>query len=693
MSFKDYSKNLRQIDDEILNANFWNNLNQIQSYCKGILKYFGKENSLKIDLSNNVVLVSKKNKDSENFTITIPRMSVVFASEGDRKKQIYMRSILLRHELAHIIFTNFNNFTLAKKELHAFANVIEDIRIEHYFGKTLKGSIKGFKDLRTVLYNNNKISIETTDANFDTFLFYMQNIFLRKTFHLTPAVLEYQNILKGYENIVYLPADEYYQKINELYSRAKLLLPKQNINKDSSSKEEEPNNSSDSEEEPNNSSDSEEEPDDGSDSEEEESNENSSKEEEEDDLSEIENIIGDSKTLDDVNIKMTEESFLTLNNIKDMDFNENDFSGAIEINLANLAKYCTKLPSLSVKSGLSFYQQIVRNHQAVISDCVRFMKLKIRNRTYNKQLNFQSEGNLDQTNLKEIVINKSNPKAFYRNLVKIESGSRIHIVIDISYSMNSNQIRLALSSAIIVAEVCKRLNIDYGIQFFTNPESYWKIKRSKQDKISISEIKKIFIGTTSHEKVFIDFDLPGQYLQYEKLSEITNISNPIKFFNIQGYGGCLYTIKDINDKHKITHDIIMGNLISNIPKIKRSISRGTPEFESILRIYKNNKYTKRNILFVINDGCFDERFSTAIKKKIKKEIDSFNNIKNNKENAVEIIIYKKLITKMRENGWRVYGIGILSDLGLLYIGLDKFMVIKNAEEIIKTFSKKLREIF
>ena len=48
---------------------------------------------------------------------------------------------------------------------------------------------------------------------------------------------------------------------------------------------------------------------------------------------------------------------------------------------------------------------------------------------------------------------------------------------------------------------------------------------------------------------------------------------------------------------------------------------------------------------------------------------------------------------MREENWRVYGIGIQADKGLEYIGAKHFMVLNDSDEISKHFSKKLREIF
>jgi hypothetical protein len=52
-----------------------------------------------------------------------------------------------------------------------------------------------------------------------------------------------------------------------------------------------------------------------------------------------------------------------------------------------------------------------------------------------------------------------------------------------------------------------------------------------------------------------------------------------------------------------------------------------------------------------------------------------------------------MIDKMRTAGWKVYGIGIRNDSGKRYIGKDKFIKISNAQDLIQTFAKQLRQVF
>ena len=974
---KENAVKLRNIDPEFLNADFWNDENKIKSYCQAILKYFGKENNNIVIQFSKDIAKAGQNASGSQGCIILPQMPVVFQNDEERYKQIYMRSIILKHELSHLLFTDYK-WQYSSEHPQGFPSVvnwIDDIRIEYQFSQTLKGSYRSFRELRYVIFRNNKIDIENSDPNPEIFCAYVHYRLMGFKFDNTPIIQFYEKHFSGFENIIYLNDEEYKIRLRDFYDVAmsikpddpeipeipeedfpKIENPTENENRDDSdtpdhdpsvdydidddemqnslpqeSEDGQPEESEDGEESENSEREfsdvedlenfiedqfqkeygeelepSDEEKSDGSESEgsESEGSEDEGSEDEESETEKTEEEISDNletggsgnskKITSDIEVEdddaleqelkdndISEESFeeldqmisedikslddlakdlvdtqVSLRNFEDLNFYESDFPGAIELNLIDICKVFktraqsrTALPKLDLPKGLTIYRQVVQKNQKVISECIRFLKLKVQHRTFNRKINFQEEGLLDQTNLKEVVINRSNPRAFYRNVEKIESKSRMHILMDASGSMNRSQISICIENAIILTEVAKALDLDLGIHFFTSGLPHLKFNKQITKKLSPIDLKNAFKKIIDRVKVRVTIDGSYWNTQMIPLRQFNGDTIDISGIDIDTTDkpGTIVTIKEIVEKHNKNIEIALGNLFDQVNRFVNNFHGGTPEFECVTQVFRDNINTEKNIMFIINDGQYDDSFIKNIKTdhdhnrrgivnafeyfsetstidavEVLKEFDfqferlkiGFQNIKNNDsfkksilnrlyfgdklnssnvdkyidasialcedelfpvirkgivnmankigiikgghqyevtaknlfmEEAKQIndsriiinpghltindgylflnignwivddvtkrilfaisdivsqtyspanIAYTKIIERMRNiKNWKIYGIGIASEMGLRYIGSDKFMVIKSESEMSTTFSKKLREIF
>jgi hypothetical protein len=853
------SKQLTIINKDLLNEAFWRDESQIATYCHNIIKYCNIESTLVRISFHNASTASvnlQPYSGTKIYSITLPVFPILNLSDNEKVKQIYLRSILLRHELGHVLYSDWGLIPKGDQQLHYFYNWAEDARIEHKIAKTFLGMRRAFRELDKIFFKNSKEEIENGDININNFSNYCQQVLKGYKFKNTPAVKVYSICLTDGKEILDFSEKRFNKIINEAYEAFIKMLPsipelKANLQPQQEEEQgEESEENSNTEEESDNSSeesDSEEEGTEGDSKQSKESDEESEEsegseqpelapsskgsqapaegpgDEEETELSETEQLLGDAiedmKSIQDLaNEIIATESPVTIDNFMEQyEFNEKDFRGALKVNLPYAAKYFRGLPKTNRKEGSAQYRRIIHEYNNVITDCVRFLKLKIQHRTYTRNLNFREEGLLDQSNLKEIVINKQSPRAFYQTINKIDPKSHIHIVIDISGSMQPEQIYLCMINSTILYEVCKRLDIPCSIMLFTSGCPGFTIKEEYAGKLSISQLKRVFCGDINHIQS-----------NGTPLSALTGITGN----NIHSDGvipATLYFIKNINEQFAPAIEKMLGSFTSayfqsNHYRHHRrggnpfsSLSGGTPEFESVKQIFEEFKKLNKNILFILNDGAFadflpekvnqniirvqsvfshyrvtmgdpsmaytfdrilqylnniDANHSTihsAIKSsqsgymssdtdkvavtaeslmvvieemkqaiKMMKEYVSgdsltFNpaiirvqeksttvNIETTEytktgitsrflsgfyntidyyirncehQNNPDMVVYKKMIDKMRTAGWKVYGIGIRNDLGKRYIGKDKFIKISNAQDLIQTFAKQLRQVF
>jgi len=92
------------ISRELSNIDFWTNEQKIANYCLSILKYFGKEKAeVSVKFGNGCFEV--QSRAGQKFYIEVPTIPMCKTPES-YQKQIIARSIVLRHELGHALFTH-----------------------------------------------------------------------------------------------------------------------------------------------------------------------------------------------------------------------------------------------------------------------------------------------------------------------------------------------------------------------------------------------------------------------------------------------------------------------------------------------------------------------------------------------------------------------------------------------------------
>lgn len=852
---------LSAIDNNLLNIDFWKDISKIKQYCNTIVNFFNIQDiNINISFSENIACVSIPiNNNYKEYTIYLPAIQAFFLQQDEKIKQIIARGIFLRHELAHIIFSDIKWLNSKSNDFLYFSNFIEDARIEYLFSNTLKGSKNSFYNLSKIFFNNFKEKIEKDFDGINYLAPWISYTIRGFKFNNTETTLFYQKHFGDLiKNLHTTNIENYKNKVEEIYQLALKLLPvieilKQKNIKDNNAKETESKNIKDNnvkETESENIKDnnvikskSENIKDNNvkeifNDSEIIEHEIKNTKKDKKDKLDinkkriiskdaknikekDIEEDIEEDKTYQDLNKIFKDTIDKKTNNIdsiinslqqkskkiifdveeyNDYKFNINDYNKVSIINLEKLNNITTiNIFNGRKKNGLKTYQHIVKNNLKIINETTKYLKLKLQNKNIHKNITNLTEGKLDQNNLKEIIINKNNPNVFYQSINKITTGSVLTLLIDISSSMNVDQIKKCIINVIIFTEICNNLNIDLNIYFFTNLPKFLKLKVFKNSPLIKQTLNKVI--EYNIQDGLIDFYTSNRY-------------------NI----GVIYEIKNTKQKINLNLKQNLGALYNNSKIIRTRLGESTPEFQSLVTVFKENyKNNKNNILFLINDGGYNKDFLNDIQIQnvdagiyinivteslndliqiiinrinykidfIKKTIENlkdyikedilYNNknlyeyldcldklknvILNNKElinnelmfekiikeQLKEVdkyiclekfyikinkfikddgkysitlclnlykknikdhnlfpeklhiylynnlnkfdIMYRKLISYLKQHNWKIFGIGINYDGGANYIGIKNFISFNKNDNISEVFAKKIREIF
>jgi hypothetical protein len=155
--------------NDTMSLEFWNSEVQIKNYCEGILNHSGNAKyTVTIKFSGSDAFVTTT--DKINYTITLPKTELL-TDENLKLKNIIARTVFLRHELAHILFTDFNLQNQITKDVRTF-NMFDDARIENLYSRQYKGTYRLFRALIKNIYEHGKNNYFIQHANIEEFAMY-----------------------------------------------------------------------------------------------------------------------------------------------------------------------------------------------------------------------------------------------------------------------------------------------------------------------------------------------------------------------------------------------------------------------------------------------------------------------------------------------------------------------------------------
>jgi len=699
------------ISRELSNIDFWTNEQKIANYCLSILKYFGKEKAeVSVKFGNGCFEV--QSRAGQKFYIEVPTIPMCKTPES-YQKQIIARSIVLRHELGHALFTDTNIKLKKMRECQGFDLVfrfVEDARVEYLLATTLKGTRAGFVELSDIFYN---VADRTVKIMVDKFSkIHALEYFMMKSnnlpiFATNDTTRTYEELFQKYEwvrssldiEVVYSTYVEMAEELEQLAASAKEKTPMEDLQDDVNQEQEEQDAPEDDvQENPEESEDGEEQEGEGGESEGDESEETDSEEsadgngqesedgEEQQESQESQPTAGDGEgeesedgedesdsspssdgvdeegesvedegdqteeaddshepsnggdnrnpetdcghdgdgqedeedVEDPANAKTAMEDltkdiqetykidFVDFMNtgIDGYVFDANTCPQASSLDLGKLFQI-TRTAMYAPKGGLE-YNKVIREQAKNINEIVRFFSLKLQNRNRTRTVVYQQEGELDQDNLKEIVINPNDPRAFCRSVSKISPNSRIVFLIDASGSMNNWQLEQCMVTVIILAEVCKRMKLQYEVAFFTSQvNETFSVKKN----ISVATVAKTLSSMTGNFEAWVKYDYHEEKLNDAlKNGRAGHTVEKISFRekSDEANRGAIYVLKSADEKHTRQTEYLLGNVYRAMDWFHKKISGGTPEFSSFITVYKRNlNFPGKKIMFVLNDGGYD----------------------------------------------------------------------------------------
>jgi hypothetical protein len=635
------------IDKRLLNPEFWQSTSSIEDYCNAVLSNFDMSKmSVQVVFGNVEEGAYRVGNRKEKNVIVLPKVPslITDANRSLFEKSIVFRSVVLRHELAHVIFTDTNKKSVLKdNEVKTVFACVEDSRVENLFSKTMKGSRYNFIRIAQPFYDIDRVRLEKVPSLFNLFYYFSYRC-SEYTFTMNDITSVYESFYNKYKYII----DEkdcvsVYATYKAMYEEAEgLVFPliKKYKEEKEKNKRKTSINAETSEEKIANmeavSSDEIDESDssvaDGDLDEETEAKKNV--DDTDISISEDEET-GAKKNVDDTDISISEDEdgeandkaqngsdtqietnkdvddlFDEIENADDIDENANNFSildalkheyitassdtGLIEFNdfefnfdtidskvselyASNLYKKTKSWGKLfNSNDGTTAYRKAVNEYSKAIGDLTRLFKLKIQSRTRMREGSYQEEGEIDQSNLQEFVINPASPRGFVKKIKSITPATNIVILLDISGSMSSN-LNTVFSNCIIIMETCKRLGINYQVSMFS------------------TRMPEIMLKDNQHMKERnIGHNIRISNSDDGKSQKISKMDKTI-----------VTTIKRLEERHAPHHETILGNFYRYHNNLRRSWCGSTPEFYAVNHLYTNLKDVKNTIFFVINDGGYD----------------------------------------------------------------------------------------
>ena len=205
---------------------FWNDSFAISSYCNSILQATKKEKeevSIVIGEYNTIPRVSYEKRNSVNkYFIYLPKLKDFYIDHIIQDEDIKLRKAFLKHELAHIVFSEMEGYIEHHQEtedkIRFLSNAIEDVRIENFFGKRFPGANDTFFEVQNKFFKKGKSFIETENPCFKNLALYFLYRSKKFEFENTLPIQIYNSIFEKHSDFLYLSQKELFELLEKIKS-------------------------------------------------------------------------------------------------------------------------------------------------------------------------------------------------------------------------------------------------------------------------------------------------------------------------------------------------------------------------------------------------------------------------------------------------------------------------------------------
>ena len=205
---------------------FWNDPFAISSYCNSILQATKKEQeevTIIVSEYNTVPRVSYEKRNSINkYHIYLPKLKDFYIDESIQVEDIKLRKAFLKHELAHIIYSEMENYVDHHQEtedkIRFLSNAIEDVRIENFFGKRFPGANDTFFEVQNKFFMKGKSFIENEPPCFKNLALYFMYRSKKFQFEETLPIQIYNSVFEKHSDFLYLSQKELFELLEKIKS-------------------------------------------------------------------------------------------------------------------------------------------------------------------------------------------------------------------------------------------------------------------------------------------------------------------------------------------------------------------------------------------------------------------------------------------------------------------------------------------
>jgi hypothetical protein len=637
-------------------ADFWNDSYTISQYVNSILNSCNVTTPVGIYVSNydtnpcvqiDKIWSQSLNDYTNYYKILIPKIKDYYVDEKNKAWDIKLRKAYLKHEVAHIIFSDMQDYAQHRKittqDEFILNNALEDVRIEYKFGKKFNGANDNFFDVQKHYFEKAKSNIENSKPSLNGLAFYFMYRSKKFVFNNTPSVEIYENLYQKYKNFIDLSLSELQDLILNL--KNDFLGAVQSQSQPSNSDETpSPKNDSDAEKSDDDSekdsindfsnesgSDANDDLDSDSDSYDnsdysnddsttnaEDSNEttdfsqqmaDSMKESIEKEKEELEKSLQDSNLddtpIDDGELKVFEVPSISNEEISKIYQIQNQGDVFLKFNPSSVKKYSSNIfdltdycnavarKPLKVKKNFReiFYESIVSQNRKNISLLVNHFKLKFQQKKRNKAAFNKEEGLIHNESLYKMFNSSFDQRIFYAVEKSIVTKSDISFLLDFSGSMGGTRVINLIKSLIVLNEVFTKLEIPFNVFSFSGGSpSHWKFDSKIECNALVKAIQKNknLKYTIRHDGVIDtqEINFMGKQNIFALIGKNTRANERKNILKL--------ILKNITSRHSISS--FSKNFRSNI------FGGSTPEIQAVCSIYSHLAPQK---LFIINDGQFD----------------------------------------------------------------------------------------
>ena len=226
---------------ESLPLEFWNNEAELQNYCNGILKHKGINSFVQVTFAAGAATAMTAYHGTVNlgtynapviqarYEIRLPDIpNIILLDEESKMRLIYGRMMLLKHELAHVVHTDFPEYEKAAKnnQKHLeYLNIVEDTRIENLFSNEFKGNRRVFNTFSKLFFD--KLShefIEFADlGSLFSYMAYREKGFKFPKNEVSEAFEKEYQQFKGFKEEP--DAKKFYKRVSDLLERLSKEYP------------------------------------------------------------------------------------------------------------------------------------------------------------------------------------------------------------------------------------------------------------------------------------------------------------------------------------------------------------------------------------------------------------------------------------------------------------------------------------